>query len=130
MTEIDLLSYLRRDLPGLMKRREKVALRAVRDAIAAIENAETGGLHLAASAPTANEHVAGTVAFGSGDRVVQELTAAEMMSLARAQVSTRLEVAARLRASGRINEALTLKAEALALTDRLDAFTDRSRRRR
>jgi len=36
-----LLTYLREDLVRLMKRREKVGLRAVRDAISAIQNAET-----------------------------------------------------------------------------------------
>lgn len=117
-----LLTYLRHDLAPLMKRREKVALRAVRDAIAAIENAEVTYLTTPATVATVSEFVAGAVRFGQAERVRRDLSDAEMMALARAEVTRRLEDSAVLRDSGGVDAALMLKAEALALTDRLDAY--------
>ena len=117
-----LLTYLRADLAKLMKRRDKVALNAVRDAISAIENAETSYVSTPATVGAPNEFVAGTVRFGHAERVVTELTAQQMMALAREQVELRLTEAANYRAAGRVDQALTLKAEALGLADRLDAF--------
>ena len=118
-----LLHYLREDLVRLMKRREKVGLRAVRDAISAIQNAETSYVTTPATSGLASsDFVAGGVAFGHAERVVQELTDAQMMELARAEVSRRLEEAARYRALGDIDRALMLKAEALSLADHLDAY--------
>ena len=118
-----LLTYLRENLVRLMKRREKVGLRAVRDAISAIQNAETSYV---TSPPTSglasSDVVAGGVAFGYAERVVQELSDAQMMELARAEVSRRLEEAARYRALGDVDRALMLKAEALSLADHLDAY--------
>jgi uncharacterized protein YqeY len=118
-----LLDYLREDLVRLMKRREKVGLRAIRDAISAIQNAETSYVTTPATSGTASsDFVASGVAFGHAERVVQELTDAQMMELARAEVSRRLDEAARYRALGDIDRALMLKAEALSLADHLDAY--------
>ena len=117
-----LLSYLRADLTPLMKRRDKVALRAVRDAIGAIENAAISYLGTPATAGPPSEFVAGAVRFGQAERVVRDLDDPAMLAIARGQVKSRLEEAARLRAAGRVDQALTLKAEALALADRLDAY--------
>jgi uncharacterized protein YqeY len=118
-----LLDYLREDLVRLMKRREKVGLRAVRDAISAIQNAETSYVTTPATSGLASsDFVAGGVAFGHAERVVQELTEDQMMELARAEVSRRLEEATRYRALGDIDRALMLKAEALSLADHLDAY--------
>lgn len=118
-----LLSYLREDLVRLMKRREKVGLRAVRDAISAIQNAETSYVSTPeASGMASSDFVAGAVAFGHAERVVQDLTDAQMMELARAEVTRRLEGAARYRELGDIDRALMLKAEALSLADHLDAY--------
>ncbi|HSN10616.1 MAG TPA: hypothetical protein VLS51_00705 [Propionibacteriaceae bacterium] len=116
-----LLSYLRENLVRLMKRREKVALRAVRDAISAIQNAETSYV-ASPAADTGSEHLAGAVPFGHAERVVAELTDAQMMELARAQVTRRLDESARYRALGDVDRALMLKAEALSLSDHLDAY--------
>ena len=118
-----LLDYLREDLVCLMKRREKVGLRAVRDAISAIQNAETSYVTTPATSGLASsDFVAGGVAFGHAERVVQELTDAQMMELARAEASRRLDEATRYRALGDIDRALMLKAEALSLADHLDAY--------
>ena len=115
-----LLDYLREELVRLMKRREKVGLRAVRDAISAIQNTEMS--YVTTSGLASSDFVAGGVAFGHAERVVQELTDAQMMELARAEVSRRLDEAARYRALGDIDRALMLKAEALSLADHLDAY--------
>lgn len=117
-----LLTYLRTDLARLMKRRDKVALAAVREAISAIENAEISYLATPASVGTPSEFVAGGLRFGTAERVVRELADTEMTSIVRGEVDRRLDQAAQLRAIGRVDEALTLKAEAIALTDRLDAY--------
>ena len=120
---MNLLDYLREDLVRLMKRREKVGLRAVRDAISAIQNAETSYVtRPATSEQASSDFVAGGVAFGHAERVVQELTDAQMMDLARDEVTRRLDEAARYRALGDIDRALMLKAEALSLADHLDAY--------
>jgi uncharacterized protein YqeY len=119
---MDLLTYLREDVVRLMKRREKVGLRAVRDAISAIQNAETSYVITPATVGAPSDFVAGAVAFGQVERVVRELGPEEMMGLARGQVERRLEDAALLRQHGQVDRALMLKAEALVLSDRLDAF--------
>ena len=120
---MDLMTYLREDLVRLMKRREKVGLRAVRDAISAIQNAETSYLVSPAKVGSLSEFVAGAVTFGQAERFVRQLTGQEMMTLARAEVTRRLEDAAMFREHGQVDRALMLKAEALVLSDRLDAFT-------
>ncbi len=117
-----LLEYLRAELAPLMRRRDKVALRAVRDAIGAIENAEISYLATPAVVGGQSEFVAKAVRFGDAERVVRQLDDPEMMTIARDQVEFRLEEAVRLRTAGRVDQALTLKAEALALSDRLDAY--------
>lgn len=119
---MNLLNYLREDLVRLMKRREKVGLRAVRDAISAIQNAETSYVTGPASIAPASEFVAGGVTFGHAERIVRELSDEQMMDLARAEVTRRLDDAAAYRGLGDLDRALMLKAEALALTDRLDAY--------
>jgi len=119
---VTLLDYLREDLVKLMKRREKVGLRAVRDAISAIQNAETSYVSTPADTTGGTDFVAGAVAFGHAERVVQALSDAQMMELARHEVTRRLEEADRYRALGDKDRALMLKAEALALGDHIDAY--------
>ena len=119
---MDLKTYLREDLVRLMKRRETVGLRAVRDAISAIQNAETSYVLTPAAIGAPTEFVTGAVCFGSSERIVRDMDADEMMTLARGQVERRLEDAATLREHGQVNRALMLKAEALVLSERLDAF--------
>ena len=119
---MDLMTYLRNDLVRLMKRREKVGLRAVRDAISAIQNAETSYVLTPATVGAPSGFVAGAVCFGNSERIVRPLDAEEMLALARGQVERRLEDAATLREHGQVDRALMLKAEALVLSDRLEAF--------
>jgi len=106
-----------------MKRRETVQLRAVRDVIGAIENAEVTYLAAAQPQPTGTEFFAGGTRFCYAERIVHELTDDEMVAIAQDRVDERLEESARLRELGRVDQALMLKAEALALIDRLEAHT-------
>lgn len=117
-----LLSYLRADLVRLMKRRDKVALNAVRSAIAAIENAEVTYVTEPATVGAPSDFIAGAVQFGHAERIVRELSDEEMIALATVEVTRRLDEADRLRSHGRVDAALTLKAEALALQDRLTGY--------
>jgi uncharacterized protein YqeY len=119
---MDLLTYLREDMVRLMKRREKVALRAVRDAISSIQNAATSYVATPATVGAASEFVAGAVRFGHAERVVHPLSDDRMMELARNEVTRRLDEAVSYREVGDVDGALMLKAEALALADRLDAY--------
>jgi len=118
----NLLTALRADLAPLMKRRETVGLRAVRAAIGAIENAEVTYLTDPYATARGDEYVVGAGRFGFAERVVRELDDDEMVAIVRARIDERLEAAVRLRELGRVDQALTLKAEALALTDRLEAY--------
>ena len=118
----NLLTALRADLAPLMKRRETVSLRAVRSAIGAIENAEVTYLTEPDASTHGDVYVAGSARFGFAERVVRELDDHEMAAIVRASIDERLEEAVRLRELGRVDQALTLKAEALALTDRLEAY--------
>jgi uncharacterized protein YqeY len=117
-----LLTALRADLAPLMKRRETVGLRAVRSAIGAIENAEVTYITDPYTAPLGTEYVAGVARFGFAERIVRELDDDEMAAIVRAGIDERLAEAARLREFGEIDRALMLKAEALILIDRLEAY--------
>lgn len=70
----------------------------------------------------ASEFVAGAVRFGHAERVVRTLSDEAMLRLAREEVSRRLEDAVHYREFGQVDRALMLKAEALALQDRLDGY--------
>ncbi len=117
-----LLTYLQDNLATLMKRRDRLALKAVRDAISAIQNAETSYVTTPATVGAPSEFVAGAVGFGNSERVVKDLDDRQMMDLARAEVTRRLDQSLHYRGLGDIDRALTLKAEALALADKLDAY--------
>lgn len=117
-----LVDHLRTELRGAMKARDRAAVAALREAIAAISNAETGLVSDSATAQTLSEHVAGAAAAGRAERIVREQTDDEMAILARALVAERRAQADHLRELGRPEAADALVAEADALTIRLDAY--------
>ena len=117
-----LVDHLRTELRGAMKARDRAAVAALREAIAAIANAETGLVSDSATAQTLSEHVAGAAAAGRAERIVREQTDDEMATLARALVAERRAQADHLRQLGRPEAADALVAEADALTIRLDAY--------
>ncbi|MGC4154251.1 MAG: hypothetical protein QM628_14405 [Propionicimonas sp.] len=117
-----LVDHLRTELRGAMKARDRAAVAALREAIAAIANAETGLVSDSATTQTLSEHVAGAAAAGRAERIVREQTDDEMATLARALVAERRAQADHLRELGRPEAADALAAEADALTIRLDAY--------
>ena len=119
---MSLIDHLRTELRSAMKARDRAAVAALREAIAAIANAETGLVSDSATIQALSEHVAGAAAAGAAERVVREQTDPEMAALARALVAERRAQADHLRELGRPDAADALVAEADALTIRLDAY--------
>lgn len=117
-----LLTYLQENLAMLMRRRDRLALNAVRSAISAIQNAETSYVSTPVTVSEASDFVAGAVRFGRSERIVTDLGDEKMMELARGEVTRRLDESLHYRSLGDVDRALTLKAEALALADKLDAY--------
>ncbi len=116
-----LLRDLRAELPTPIRRREAVTLRAVRGVIGAIENAEVSYLTDPVAAPLTSDYIAGDTRFCYAERVVRELSDEEMIAIARDRVEEHLAEAARLRSLGQVDQALMIKAEALAINDRIEA---------
>lgn len=119
---MSLVDHLRTELRGAMKARDRAAVAALREAIAAVANAETGLVEDPATTQSLSEHVAGAAAAGGAERIVREQTDAEMRAIARALVVERRAQADHLRELGRPEAADALTAEADALTIRLDAY--------
>lgn len=119
---MDLITYLRQDLAGLMRSRDAVALRAIRDAIGAIQNAGITHRVSPEAAAEATDLLARGVSFGLGERIVAPVADVEALALARAEVTERHEQATLLRSVGQHDRAATLDAEALALSERLAAY--------
>lgn len=119
---MSLIDHLRTELRGAMKARDRAAVAGLREAIAAIANAETGLVGDSSTNQALSEHVAGAAAAGRAERVVREQTDAEMVAIAQELVAERRAQAEQLRGLGRPEPAEALLAEADALTLRLEAY--------
>jgi uncharacterized protein YqeY len=102
---------MRRDLTAALKARDRVAVSALRSALAAIDNAE------AVPAPDArmssSEHVAGAaVGVGSAEAARRELTPDDLHAIVAAEVAERVDAATGYARSGRQDAADRLRAEA------------------
>lgn len=106
---------LRADLVRAMKAKETAAVRALRSALAALDNAEA--VTIADDGPAAaSEHVAGgQVGLGVGEIARKELTAAEVQQMLRAEIDERLAAAKQYSSLGQSEEAHRLRAEVAAL---------------
>ena len=106
---------LRADLVRAMKAKEAVAVRALRSALAALDNAEA--VTIADDGPAVvSEHIAGgQVGLGVGEIARKELTAAEVQQMLRAEIDERLAAAEQYGSLGQSEEAQRLRAEAAAL---------------
>ncbi|MCP2330274.1 GatB/YqeY domain-containing protein [Actinoalloteichus caeruleus] len=122
-------STLRDALSTALKARDRVAIAALRSALAAIDNA--GAVPLPPSAPSGpgvapdsvtSEHVAGTTA-GAGSTEVdrRQLTAAEERTIVENEVRERREAAAEYQRGGRHEHADRLHAEAEVIQHHLSA---------
>jgi uncharacterized protein len=109
-------SRLRHDLTLALKARDRVAVAALRSAIAAIENAEAIEPKPSPSGETSSEHVAGaTAGVGSSDVARRELSDADMAAIVSEQVEERFQAADQYEQLGRWDAADRLKREAVVL---------------
>ena len=104
---------LRRDLTVALKARDRVAVAALRSALAAIENAEAPSADVSESATVANEHVAGSaVGLGAGEGDRRDLTEADLRAIIEAEVRERSDAAGEYEQSGHHDAARRLRSEA------------------
>jgi uncharacterized protein len=109
-------SRLRHDLRIALKARDRVAVAALRSAIAAIENAEAVESVSSPSRETSSEHIAGaTVGVGSSDVARQELSDADVAAIIREQIEERFRAADEYEQLGRRDAADRLRREAAVL---------------
>jgi uncharacterized protein len=108
---------LRSELAAAMRRRDTLAVSALRTALGALGNAEA--VPAPASTPTtSSEHVAGAhVGLGATEAPRRELSDDEAWCIVRAEVDERVEAAAALEILGRAGQAASLHAEADTLLD-------------
>jgi uncharacterized protein YqeY len=107
---------LRRDLTAALKARDRVAVAALRSAIAALENAEAVPTDQAIDTTAGNEHVAGApVGLGVTEADRRDLTESDVRSILEAEVRERTTAAAEYDGLGRPDEAARLRAEAEVL---------------
>ncbi|SDU69378.1 GatB/YqeY domain-containing protein [Jiangella alkaliphila] len=120
---------LRADLTAAMKARRPDVVTALRTALAAVDNAEAVAPSEQPSAAT-SEHVAGAhTGLGAAEAERRELTAGDVRSILRAQVSERRTEAERYDAHGRHDAADRLRREADALVPYLGSQEGRADRR-
>jgi uncharacterized protein YqeY len=105
-----LQTRLRAALPPALKARDRVAVAALRSALAAIDNAQAVE---APPAPRSGGVVAGAVAgLGAGEAPRRDLEESEIDAIVRAEVADRLAAAAHYEQAGRVDAAARLTAEA------------------
>lgn len=110
---------LRRALPPALKARDRVAVAALRSALAAIDNAQAV---TAPPAPRAGGVVAGAVrGLGAGDVPRRTVSTDEVAAIVRSEIDDRLAAAADYERSGQVDAAARLIAEADVLAAH---FTD------
>jgi uncharacterized protein YqeY len=110
---------LRGALPPALKARDRVAVAALRSALAAIDNAQAVE---APPAPRSGGVVAGAVAgLGAGEAPRRELSEGQIVAIVRAEVAERLAAAADYERAGRADAAGRLTAEADVLAALLPA---------
>lgn len=114
---------LRDGLTAALKARDRVAVAALRSALAAIENAEAVPADgVAVGGDAGSEHVAGAVAgLGAAEAERRRLTGAELRAIVEKEVRDRSASAEEYARLGRDDLAERLRAEAGVLGRYLDA---------
>ncbi|MBK1786388.1 GatB/YqeY domain-containing protein [Prauserella cavernicola] len=113
---------LREALTAAIKARDRVAVAALRSALAAIDNAEAvpSAATGAAEGITSTEHVAGAAAgLGAAEAQRRTLTDADVRAIVEQEVTERLSSAEDYERLGRTDPAERLRAEAAVLTRHL-----------
>ncbi|GAB2982664.1 GatB/YqeY domain-containing protein [Amycolatopsis acidiphila] len=108
---------LRDDLTAALKARDRVAVTALRSALAAIDNAEAVPVDSASDSVTGNEHVAGAATgLGAAEAERRHLTEADLPSIVENEVQERSAAAQQYGQLGREDLAERLRAEAVVLS--------------
>ncbi len=103
-------------LMNAMKRRDAVAVAALRSALAEIGNAEAVAITESATPVSTSEHVAGAAAgLGAAEVDRRVLTETDTMGIVGAEAAERERAADRYEAAGRSAQADRLRAEARVL---------------
>lgn len=116
---MSLHTRMRQALPEAMRARDKVAVRALRATLAALDNAEAVPVGAAELRGVALE--ASPVGVGATEAVRRELSDGDMADIVRAEIAERLEAAAKLTAPAHADRAAELQAEVTVLRRFLDA---------
>lgn len=108
---------LRNDLTAALKTRNRVAITALRSALAAIDNAEAVPADRSSGSVIGNEHVAGSATgLGAAEAERRHLTAADLQSIVENEVRERSVAAEEYEQLGRNDLAERLHAEAEVLS--------------
>lgn len=116
---MSLRSRLRQALPEAMRARDRVAVSALRTALAALDNAEAVPVDGAALRGLALEQA--PLGAGATEAARRELGEGEAADIVRAEAAERLEAAGRSTAREHAARAVRLRAEAAVLLRFLDA---------
>lgn len=104
---------LRRDLTAALKSRDRVAVAALRSALAAIENAEAIPADHPVPGTAGSGHIAGsTTGLGAAEADRRQLTEDDLLAIVEAEVHERSVSAAEYEQLGRDDHAQRLRAEA------------------
>lgn len=107
----------RDDLTAALKARDRVAVTALRSALAAIDNAEARPVDHALDSVTGNEHVAGSATgLGAAEAERRHLTETDLWSIVENEVRERSVAAQEYKQLGRDDLAERLRAEAEVLS--------------
>ncbi|MBB5960543.1 hypothetical protein FHS29_007171 [Saccharothrix tamanrassetensis] len=107
---------LRDDLKAALKARDRVAITALRSALAAIDNAEAVPDGHSSGDVTGSEHVAGAASgLGAAEAERRHLTEADLRSIVEHEVQERTAAAKEYAQLGRTDLAERLRAEAEVL---------------
>ena len=108
---------LRDDLKAALKAHDRVAITALRSALAAIDNAEAVPADHPLDSVTGNEHVAGSASgLGAAEAERRHLTEADLRSIVENEVRERSVAARKYEQFGRNDLAEGLRAEAQVLS--------------
>jgi uncharacterized protein YqeY len=111
---------LRSDLTAALKARDRVAVAALRSALAAIDNAEAVPVDNLPGSVASSEHVAGAaVGLGAAEAERRHLTDADLRSIVENEVLERSVAAGEYERLGRDDAAERLRAEAEVLSRHL-----------
>lgn len=111
---------MRQDLTTALKARDRVAIAALRSALAAMDNAEA--VHATDLPATTSEHVAGAaVGLGAAEAERRHLTDADLRAVVAKEIEDRTTAAKTYADAGREDAAQQLRAEADVLARYLQA---------